>query len=98
MAALAAVGLFVSTLTESGPGATVATVAFVLVSEILDALGALHAVHPLLLTHDWAAWADLFRAPPAWDAIRHGLLVDAAYLAAFGAAALARFARKDVTT
>src|SRR5919201_3188829 len=33
MAGLAAVGLFVSTLTDSGPGATVATVAFVIVSQ-----------------------------------------------------------------
>ncbi|HYY81289.1 MAG TPA: ABC transporter permease [Actinomycetes bacterium] len=97
MAGLAAVGLFVSTLTDSGPGATVATVAFVIVSQILDALGALRAVHPYLLTHDWFAWPDLFRSPPAWDAIRHGLLVDAAYLGLFLAAALAVFARKDVT-
>jgi ABC-2 type transport system permease protein len=97
MAALAAVGLFVSTLTDSGPGATVATVAFVIASQILDALSALHALHPWLLTHDWLAWPDLFRLPPAWDAIRHGLLLDGAYLVVFLGAALAVFARKDVT-
>jgi ABC-2 type transport system permease protein len=96
MAGIAAVGMFVSTLSDSGPGATVATVAFVIVSQILDALAGLRPLHPYLLTHAWLAWPDLFRAPVAWDALGHGLVVDAAYVGLFLAAALAVFTRKDL--
>jgi ABC-2 type transport system permease protein len=96
MAGLAAVGLFFSVLTDSGPGATVATVAFIIVSQILDALSAFHAVHPYLLSHLWMAWVDLFRSPIAWDAMRRGMEVDAGYVVVFLGAALAVFSRRDL--
>jgi ABC-2 type transport system permease protein len=96
MAGLAAVGLFFSVLTDSGPGATVATVAFIIISQILDALSAFHAVHPYLLSDQWMAWVDLFRSPVAWEAMRRGLEVDAAYVVVFLGAALAVFSRRDL--
>ena len=97
IAGLAAIGVFVSTLTESSPGATVATVVFAIVSQILDALTNLNAIHPYLLSHDWTAFADLFRDPIAWHRMAHGLVVDAAYTALFVGAALVVMSRKDVT-
>jgi ABC-2 type transport system permease protein len=97
VASLAAIGLFISTLTESAPGATVATVVFAIVSQILDAIGNLRVIHPYLLSHDWPAFADLMRDPVAWHRIIHGLTVDAAYVAIFGVAALIVFGRKDIT-
>jgi ABC-2 type transport system permease protein len=100
VAGLSAIGVFFSTLTESGVGAAVATVSIAIISQILDGLNlnSLHAIHPYLLTHDWLAFVDLFRSPVALDAIRHGILLQACYTATFLLAALAVFTRKDVTS
>ncbi len=98
VAGLSAIGVFLSTLTESGVGAAVATVSLSIISQILDGLSSLHAIHSYLFTHDWLAFADLFRSPVAWDAIRHGLLLQACYGVTFLLAAVAVFTRKDVTT
>jgi ABC-2 type transport system permease protein len=98
IAGVAAIGVFFSTLTDSGPGATVATVALAIASQVLDGLSSLSAIHPYLPTHGWMAWADLFRSPVAWDAIERGLVLDAVYTAIFLGAALAVFSRKDVAS
>jgi len=98
VAGLAAIGVFFSTLTESGVGAAIATVSIAIISQILDGLSSLHAIHPYLLTHQWLAFADLFRSPVAWDAMRQGVLLQVCYVAVFLAAALAVFTRKDVTS
>ena len=98
IAGLAAIGVFISAATDSAPGAAIATVALAVISQILDTLPSLHAIHPYLLSHDWLAFADLFRSPVAWDAMRHGVLVFGAYVALFLGLALAWFSRKDVTS
>jgi ABC-2 type transport system permease protein len=98
VAGLSAIGVFFSTLTESGVGAAVATVSLAIISQILDGLTTLHAIHPYLFTHDWLAFVDLFRSPVAWDAMRHGIVLQACYTATFLLAALAVFTRKDVTS
>jgi ABC-2 type transport system permease protein len=98
VAGLAAIGVFFSTVTDSAPAATVATVAIVIFSQILDALSSLRVIHPYLLSHDWLAFADLFRSPVAWDGIRHGLIVFACYIALFLGIAVAIFRRKDVVS
>lgn len=98
VAGLAAIGVFLSTMTESGIGAAVATASLAIVSQILDGLSSLHAIHPYLFTHDWLAFTDLFRSPVAWDAIRHGLVLQLCYTATFLLAALAVFTRKDVVS
>ncbi len=94
---IVAIGLFVSTLTDSGPGATVATVILAIASQILDNIPSLRVVHPYLPTHGWLGFTGLFRFPVDWGAMRGGLLVSAAYTALFLAAALWAFGRKDVT-
>lgn len=96
MAGLAAIGMLISTLTDSAPVATVAAVALVILFQILDNLSALHAIQPYLLTHDWLAYADLFRSPIEWSRIVHGAVVFACYTAVFAGAALMRFRRKDI--
>ena len=98
VAGVTAVGMFASTITDSAPGATVATVAFVIISQILDAIPALRGIRPYLLTHDWLAFVDLFRSPVAWDGMRHGLMVVGAYTAVFLGGSLAVFTRKDVVS
>jgi len=98
MAGVAALGLFVSTLTDSAPGAAVATVFVVIVSEILDGLTALRGIHPYLLSHRWLAFVDLFRNPAEWGGLVHGLVLAAAYTALFLGLAMFAFGRKDVTS
>ncbi|HYT30597.1 MAG TPA: ABC transporter permease, partial [Actinomycetota bacterium] len=94
---IAAIGMFLSTLTVGGLGAAGATLAVAIGSEVLDNLSRLRAVHPFLPTHGWPAFADLFRSPIGWSAIAHGLVLDAAYVAVFLGGALLVFWRKDVT-
>lgn len=96
-AGITAVGIFVSTLTDSGPGATVATVILAITSQILDNIPSLRAIHAYLPTHGWLAYTDLFRFPVDWAGMRAGLVVSGAYAAVFLAAALLFFGRKDVT-
>jgi ABC-2 type transport system permease protein len=98
LAALGAIGLFVSTLTEQPIGATVAILIVCVGSEILGALAQLSAIHPYLLTHYWLGFGDLLRDPIATEAVTKGLLVFAAYAVIFWAAAWARFAGKDVSS
>jgi ABC-2 type transport system permease protein len=98
MAGLAAVGLFVSTLTSSGVGAAGATMAIAIASQIVDSLPAVRWMHPYLISHGWFAFADLFRSPVEWGAMAQGLLLDAVYLVVFLGAAIAVFSRKDVVS
>ena len=63
LAALGAVGLFVSTLTEQPIGATIAIVMLCVASFILDSIPQLEWLHPYLLTHWWTAFGDLLRDP-----------------------------------
>jgi ABC-2 type transport system permease protein len=96
MLGLAAVGLFISTLTESAMGAMAATTAVAVASQVLDSIPQLDAIHPLLLTHDWFAFGDLLRGTPGLDGIAEGMLVQAGWIIVFGLAAWARFTTKDV--
>jgi len=95
---LAAIGLFISVMTDSGPGAAVATVALGIVSQVLDNLASLRSIHPFLFSHRWLAFVDLFRDPVDWTGIIHGFVLAAAYTAVFLGAALVVFTRKDVVS
>lgn len=96
VAALAAIGVFISSLTESGPGATVATVAVAIIGQIVGAISSLEVIHPFLLNEYWLAFFELFRSPVSVDLMLDGLMVFAAYIAAFLVLALAVMARRDV--
>jgi ABC-2 type transport system permease protein len=98
IAALGAVGLFISTVTEQPIAATIALMIFTILSWILDAVPQLQWLHPWLIVHEWLSFADLLRDPPLWDNVLRGLGVDAAYAAVFWLLAWARFAGKDVTS
>ncbi len=98
LASFGAIGLFVSTLTEQPIGATIAVVGLAVVSQILDAIGSLSAIHDYLPTHYWLAFGDLLRDPISTEQISRGLLSAAAYALIFWTAAWARFGGKDVTS
>ncbi len=98
MAAVAAIGLFLSTLTEQPIAVVVMVMVVVAGSWILDAIPQVAWAHPWLLVDRWTGFSDLMRDPPRWGTIRAGLGVDAAYALVFLLAAWARFAGKDVTS
>jgi ABC-2 type transport system permease protein len=98
LAAVAAVGLLVSTLTEVPIAAMCATVVVVVVLEILDQVPQLDFLDPWLLPHDWLAFGDLLRDPMTFGGIGHGLLVQGGYVVVFLTLAWARMTSKDVTS
>jgi ABC-2 type transport system permease protein len=94
---VAAVGLFVSTLTGSGIAAMATTVGLLITVQILDTLPQLQAVQPYLFPHYWLSFADLLRDPVYWDQLQKNLGVQALYALVFGSAAWTRFAGRDIT-
>ncbi|MGW0546989.1 ABC transporter permease [Streptomyces altiplanensis] len=94
---LAAIGLFVSTLTNSGVAAMATTVGLLITVQILDTVPQLDAIHPYLFTHHWLSFTDLLREPLYWDGVLDNLGLQALYAAVFGSAAWARFTTKDIT-
>ncbi len=98
IAALGAVGLFISTLTEQPIAATIALTIFTILSWILDGVPQLEWLHPWLIVDKWLSFADLLRDPPFWDNVVQGLGVDLAYAVVFWLLAWARFGGKDITS
>ncbi|MYU48173.1 ABC transporter permease, partial [Streptomyces sp. SID7803] len=95
----AALGLFVSTLTNSGIAAMAATVGLLITVQIVDTIPPqLSTVHPpYLFPHYWLSFSDLLREPLYWDEVLKNLELQALYAAVFGSAAWARFTTKDIT-
>ncbi|PID54655.1 MAG: ABC transporter permease [Micrococcales bacterium] len=98
LASLAAVGLFISTLTEQPIGAMIAVTLFSTISWILEGIAQLSWLHPWLITHHWMAFADVMRDPILWNGMADGVLTATGYTAAFLSAAWASFAGRDVTS
>ncbi|MER6417602.1 ABC transporter permease [Streptomyces sp. NPDC001137] len=94
---VAALGLFVSTLTGSGIAAMATTVGLLITVQILDQIPQLHAIQPYFFSHYWLSFADLMRDPVYWDDLVKNLEIQALYAAVFGSAAWARFTAKDIT-
>ncbi|MGW2705189.1 ABC transporter permease [Streptomyces sp. NPDC001340] len=93
-----ALGLFVSTLTNSGIAAMATTVGLLITVQILDQIPQLHALQPYFFSHYWLSFADLMRDPVYWDDLVTNLGLQALYAAVFGSAAWARFTTKDINT
>ncbi|MEU7340637.1 ABC transporter permease [Streptomyces sp. NPDC007074] len=94
---VAALGLFVSTLTNSGIAAMATTVGLLITVQILDQIPQLHALQPYFFSHYWLSFADLMRDPVYWDDIVRNLGLQGLYAVVFGSAAWARFSAKDIT-
>ncbi|GGV18229.1 ABC transporter permease [Streptomyces filipinensis] len=94
---VAALGLFVSTLTGSGIAAMATTVGLLITVQILDQIPQLHALQPYFFPHYWLSFADLMRDPVYWDDLVKNLGLQALYAAVFGSAAWARFTTKDIS-
>ncbi len=96
LAGLAAIGLFVSTITEVPVGAMAATVTVAIAAQVAGSIPQLSWLHPWLFTDRWLDVADLLRNPIAWGSFGDNLILQGAYVLVFGALAWARFTTKDV--
>jgi ABC-2 type transport system permease protein len=98
MLGVAAIALFLSTVTDSALGAALGALAVLVASEVLVVLDAADAIHPFLPTRYWLAWVDFFRDPIFFRDIERGFALQAVYVAVLLGAAWANFVTKDVTT
>src|SRR5690242_611275 len=98
MAALGAIGLAISTLTEHAIGAIAAIMILVVTSEVVDNVPQLAAVGPYLPTHWWLSFDSLLRVPVDTATLLHGLLSFAVYAVLAASFAWARFTSSDVTS
>jgi ABC-2 type transport system permease protein len=98
MGGLAAIGLFVSTLTESAIAAMATTAVLAVLSQVLNQVPQLDWLAPWLFSHYWLDYGDLLRDPIATGAVTRGLTATAAYVLIFGALAWARMTTKDVSS
>jgi ABC-2 type transport system permease protein len=96
MLGVAAVALFLSTLSTSSIGAALGTVGLLVTSTVLLGLDAAEALHPFLPTRYWLSFVDLYRDPILWRDVTRGMLVQLGYLIVFALAAWASFSTKDI--
>ncbi len=98
LAGVAAIGVFMSTLTEVPMGAMAATAVLTLVFEIVGAVPQVRGLWPYLITNPWFAFGDLLRSPVPTHDMAVGLLTQASYAAIFLSLAWARLTTKDVSS
>jgi ABC-2 type transport system permease protein len=98
MLGVAAIALFLSTLTDSALGAAMGALAVLVTSQVLVTLDAAQSVKPYLPTRYWLAWIDFFREPIFWRDIERGALLQLVYVAVLLGAAWANFKTRDITS
>jgi ABC-2 type transport system permease protein len=98
MLGVAAIALFLSTVTDSSLGAALGALAALVTSQVLVTLNAAGSVNPYLPTRYWLAWVDFFREPVLWRNIDRGFAVQGVYVVVLLGAAWANFATKDITS
>jgi ABC-2 type transport system permease protein len=96
MLGVAAVALFLSTVTDSPLAAAMGALAFLVASSLLLTLDAAGALKPYLPTRYWLAFVDLFREPILWRDILRGVGLQSVYLVVLLGAAWANFTTKDI--
>jgi ABC-2 type transport system permease protein len=98
MAGLGAIGLFVSTLTESAIAAMATTAVLSVLSQVLNQVPQLDWLAPWLFSHYWLNYGDLLRDPIATAGVTRGLAATGAYVLVFGSLAWSRMTTKDVSS
>jgi ABC-2 type transport system permease protein len=95
MLAVVAIGIFLSTLTDSTAAAVVSTVVVVVASQVLTAVPSLGSIKPYLPTRYWDEWRNLFTGDTTHDMYK-GVASALVFTAIFTVIALWRFRRKDI--
>jgi ABC-2 type transport system permease protein len=96
MLGVAAIALFLSTVTDSALTASLGALAILVGSSLLLTLDASHAIQPYLPTRYWLSFIDLFRDPILWRNVLRGVGLQAVYVLVFLGAAWANFTTKDI--
>jgi ABC-2 type transport system permease protein len=96
--ALAAGGLFISTLTENAIAAMAAAVSIAVFSALLDAVPQLSAIHPALLTDHWLGFGELLRTSISATDLARWTALHLGYAAIFLSLAWSRITTKDITS
>ena len=98
LCALAAAGVFVSTLTENSIAAMASTIAIAVFSALLDAVPQLSAIHRFLLTDHWLGFGEFLRYDVGAGDLERWSALHLAYIAVFLSLAWARITTKDITS
>jgi ABC-2 type transport system permease protein len=96
MAAIAAFGLFLSTITRNSAAAVVGTLMWALFMQLLGVLPGTESIRPYLLGEQFQAWHGFLRTPADWTPVVRALWVCAIYVAVPIAAGYLVFVRRDV--
>jgi ABC-2 type transport system permease protein len=95
---VAALALLLSVSTDAPLAAVGGAVVASILSQILDQITALDTLRDYLPTHYATAWSNLLAAQVDWGTMTRGVFSSLCWASAFGALALVRFQRKDVTS
>jgi ABC-2 type transport system permease protein len=98
MLCVAAMGLFLSTVTDAPQSATLGALAFLIGSSLLLTVDAARPLQPYLPTRYWLSFVDLYRDPILWSSIERGVGLQAVYVVVLLGAAWANFTTKDITS
>ncbi len=98
MLGVAAMALFLSTLTDSPQSASLGALAFLIGSSLLLTIDAARPLQPYLPTRYWLTFVDVYRDPVLWSGIERGVALQAVYVVVLLTAAWANFTTRDVTS
>src|SRR6266571_3655946 len=96
LAAIAAVGVLLSTVTRNSAASVVVTLMFALFMQLLGVLPGTESFRPYLLGTQFDAWNGFLRTPADWTPVIRDLWVSTIYLVAPLVAAYLVFLRRDV--
>jgi ABC-2 type transport system permease protein len=96
LAAVASLGVLLSTATRNSAAAVVGAVGLVILMFIIAQIPGLEGVKPYLLTEQFENWHGLLRTPTDWAPIAHSAWVCALYAAPALIAGYLVFLRRDV--
>ena len=96
MAAIAAFGIFLSTVTRNSAAAVVGTLMWALFMQLLGVLPGTESIRPYLLGEQFQAWHGFLRTPADWTPVLRALWVCALYVTVPLAAGYLVFVRRDV--
>jgi ABC-2 type transport system permease protein len=96
MAAIAAFGIFLSTVTRNSAAAVVGTLMWALFMQLLGVLPGTESIRPYLLGEQFQAWHGFLRTPADWTPVVRALWVCAIYVTVPIAAGYLVFVRRDV--
>lgn len=98
MLGVAAIALFLSTVTDSPLAAALGAIGLLVASSLLLTLDAAQSIAPYLPTRYWLSFIDLFRDPIRWRDVLRGVGLQCVYVAVFLGGAWANFSSKDISS